>query len=256
MGLTQEHSMAAPVRHPPSPVFDHIAFPIGLGFVAGFIDIFGFMAWYGLLAAHVTGNLIFLAVDIARGQYQLVMKLLALPIFAVSVAVSAWFIATLKQYGRHPFVPSILLQAASIGACLVAGLVLPMPGGPDDPTVVIVGSIGLFAMAVQNTTMRMILNNLPPTTVMTGNITYVVSEAVHWSVVSTASEPADEAELLTRRAKLIAATLGAFTTGAVAGGLAEVHIGYVALLAPIAVLLALLSFGYSVLRAAVEGSRC
>ena len=62
-----------------------MAFPIGLGFVAGFIDIFGFMAWFGLLAAHVTGNLIFLAVDIARGDYSLVMKLLALPIFAASV---------------------------------------------------------------------------------------------------------------------------------------------------------------------------
>lgn len=44
-----------------SPTFEHAAFPIGFGFVAGFVDLFGFMAWYGLLAAHVTGNLIFLA---------------------------------------------------------------------------------------------------------------------------------------------------------------------------------------------------
>ena len=49
-----------------TPAFEHIAFPVALGFVAGFVDIFGFMALFGLLPAHVTGNLIFIAVDIAR----------------------------------------------------------------------------------------------------------------------------------------------------------------------------------------------
>jgi len=73
------------------PAFEHVAFPIGLGFVAGFKDLFSFMAWYGLLAAHVTGNPIFLAYDITRGQYDLGMRLAALPIFAISVAITAWF---------------------------------------------------------------------------------------------------------------------------------------------------------------------
>ena len=82
--------------------------------MAGFIGIFGFMAWFGLLTAHVTGNLIFLAVDLARGDYALVMKLLALPIFAASVAVSTWFIVVLKRRRAHPFPPLILVQAAMI----------------------------------------------------------------------------------------------------------------------------------------------
>ncbi len=241
--------MAADHR-PMATTFEHLAFPIGLGFVAGFIDIFGFMAWYGLLAAHVTGNLIFLAVDIARGQYQLVMKLLALPIFAVSVGIGAWFIASLRERGRHPFIPMILLQSVATGLCLIAVLALPAPRGPDDTAAIIAGSIGLFAMAVQNVTMRVILNNLPPTTVMTGNITYAVSEAVRWSGRFGIAATPGEAANLARRAKLIGATLAAFTVGAVAGGLAEVHVGYPALLAPIAVLLALLPLGQAVVRAA------
>jgi uncharacterized membrane protein YoaK (UPF0700 family) len=73
------------------PALEHVAFPIGLGFVAWFMNPFGFMAWYGLLTAHVTGNPIFLAYDITRGQYDLGMRLAALSIFAVSVAISAWF---------------------------------------------------------------------------------------------------------------------------------------------------------------------
>ena len=37
----------------PVPAFEHFAFPVGLGFVAGFVDIFSFTALLGLLPAHV-----------------------------------------------------------------------------------------------------------------------------------------------------------------------------------------------------------
>jgi uncharacterized membrane protein YoaK (UPF0700 family) len=237
-----------------------MAFPIGLGFVAGFIDIFGFMAWFGLLAAHVTGNLIFLAVDIARGDYSLVMKLLALPIFAASVAVSTWFIAVLNRRRVHPFLPIILVQAAMIVLCMLAGLVLPPPRGADDVSAIVMGSIALFAMAMQNTAMRRVLHNLPPTTVMTGNVTFAVSEAVHWMMRLHRDAEPDQVALLSRRAKVIGCTLAAFTVGAIAGGLAEVHVGYISLLLPITALLALLPLGNATLREADRaygpGSRC
>jgi uncharacterized membrane protein YoaK (UPF0700 family) len=41
-----------------------------------------------------------------------------------------------------------------------------------------------------------------------------------------------------------------FTLGAIAGGLAQMHVGYIGLLAPIAALLALLPIGRSELHAA------
>jgi hypothetical protein len=138
-----------------TPAFEHIAFPVGLGFVAGFVDIFGFMALFGLLPAHVTGNLIFIAVDIARHQYNLIMRIAALPIFAASVAISAWLIETLNARRRQPFLPVVLLQAAVLALSLIAGLLMPAATGPDDATVALVGSTMLFAMAVQNTMMRL-----------------------------------------------------------------------------------------------------
>ena len=244
--------MSATTQPPRAPSFDHIAFPIGLGFVAGFVDLFGFMAWYGLLAAHVTGNLIFLAYDITRGQYNLVMKLAALPIFAISVAISAWFIGTVSARGRHPFIPAIVLQAASLGACIVAGLLLPAPHGPDDATIVVTGSIALFAMALQNTTMRLLMNNLPATTVMTGNITHVVAEAVRWAAGFGAVMTPGSVAALSSRAKLVGYTLGAFAIGAIVGGLVQAHVGYPGLLLPIAVLLGLLPFGHAALRAVAQ----
>jgi uncharacterized membrane protein YoaK (UPF0700 family) len=244
-------SQTAP-RPPRAPSFDHVAFPIGLGFVAGFVDLFGFLAWYGLLAAHVTGNLIFLAYDITRGQYDLVMKLAALPIFAASVAISAWFIGTVSARGRHPFLPAVLLQAAALAACMAAGLLLAPPRGPDDVTAIITGSIALFAMGLQNTIMRVILNNLPATTVMTGNITHVVAETVRWAAGFGAVMSPVSVAALSSRAKQVAYTLSAFAVGAIAGGLAEAHIGYLGLLAPIAVLLGLLPLGRAALRAAAQ----
>ena len=236
-----------------TPAFEHVAFPLGLGFVAGFVDIFGFMAWYGLLAAHSTGNLIFLAVDLARGQYALVMKALALPIFAVSIALSTWLIGGLAVRGRHPFVPAICVQAGLLGACLIAGLLLPPPHGPDDIAVIVAGSLGVAAMALQNTSMRLILNNLPPTTVMTGNLTGAVSEAVHWWSSYERVVLRGEPMAIARQAKLIGITIGAFTLGALAGGFGQVDLGYRSLLLPIFVLLGLLPFGRAALRAAAQG---
>ena len=212
---------------------DHPLCTAALGFVAGFIDLFGFLQWHGLLAAHVTGNLIFLAYDITRGNYHLVMRLLALPLFAGSVSVSAWFISMLFRRDIMPFLPAVLLQTAALGLCMLAGSLLPSPRGSDDWGAVIPGTIALFAMALQNTTMRLILQNMPPTTVMTGNITHVVAE---WTRLAAGHQDAG----LTERAKVVALTLSAFTSGAIAGGFLQDHAGNLGLLAPMAVLLGLL----------------
>ncbi len=72
----------------------------------------------------------------------------------------------------------ILLGALVLGLSLVAGLFLPVATNPDDVTVVVIGTMMLSAMALQTTIMRHILNNLRPTTVMTGNITHSVAEGV------------------------------------------------------------------------------
>jgi uncharacterized membrane protein YoaK (UPF0700 family) len=223
-----------------TPAFEHVAFPVALGFVAGFVDIFGFMALFGLLPAHVTGNLIFIAVDIARHQYNLIMKIAALPIFATSVAISAWLIGALSARRRQPFLPVVLLQAAVLGLGLIAGLLMPAASSPDDATVALVGSTMLFAMAVQNTMMRLILNNLPPTTIMTGNITYMVAEGMRLATGFGTVVAPSEASMLARRARRIGLALASFTAGAIIGGLAQLHVGYVGLLMPIAALLILI----------------
>jgi len=239
-------------HHLVTPAFEHVAFPVALGFIAGFVDIFGFMAFFGLLPAHVTGNLVFIAVDIARHQYNLIMMVAALPIFAASVAVSAWLIGRLTTRGRDPFQPMVLLQTAVLGLSLIAGVLMPAATNADDATVAVVGSTMLFAMAVQNTMMRLILNNLPPTTIMTGNITHMVAEGVRLVGGFGVAVAPLEASVLVRRAQRIGLALACFTAGAIVGGLAQLHVGYIGLLLPIAALLILIPIGRNEMRAVAK----
>jgi uncharacterized membrane protein YoaK (UPF0700 family) len=88
--------------------------------------------------------------------------------------------------------------------------------------------------------------------VMTGNITHVVAETVRWAAGFGAVMSPVSVAALSSRAKQVAYTLSAFAVGAIAGGLAEAHIGYLGLLAPIAVLLGLLPLGRAALRAAAQ----
>ena len=196
-----------------------------------------------MLATHVTDNLIFAAVEIAHRRYELVMKLAALPIFAACVAASAWVIETCRARGRHPLRPALLLEALIIALCILPGLLLPAPKGPDDIAAVIAGTTALCAMAMQNTIMRLILQNMPPTTVMTGNITFVMCELVQRTRDISAAA-------LSRRVQLIATSLLGFIAGATAGGVAQISVGCWALLAPVAALLALLPAERAALRAA------
>ena len=235
----------------PTPIsvrFEHGAFPFGLGFVAGSMDAFGFIALYGLLPAHVTGNLVLLAVNLAQGQHGVGMKLAALPIFAFGVAASAWFIGVLRERDRDAFLPAMSLQAGLIAACLVISLALPRARGPGDPSAVAVGCFALLAMSLQNVTMRLVLNNLPPTTVMTGNITQVVSDTVAFAFhFPSLRDREDERRLLSRQAERMALTLSGFAMGSLATALGYRAVGASILVVPIVTLLSLLPIGRAAL---------
>ena len=157
-----------------APAFEHVAFPIGLGFVAGFIDLFGFMAWYGLLAAHVTGNLIFLAAYTRRIRSRHAARRTAT---SSRWPFRPWFIGTISAR-QHPFLPVVV--QTTLGACLIAGLVLPNQA--DD----------LHFRCSGDHCSRWAFNTMtgdPPTirdpTVMTGNITHIVAGrcAGQWGLV-------------------------------------------------------------------------
>ena len=140
------------------------------------------------------------------------------------------------------------MQAGLIAICLALSLVLRKADGPDSLSAVVVGCFALLAMSLQNVTMRLILNNLPPTTVMTGNISQVVSDTVAFVFrFPSIRNREDEERLLTRQAERMALTLSGFATGSLATAVGYRAIGFLILIVPIIALLFLVPFGLKAL---------
>src|SRR5262245_27224144 len=63
-----------------------------LGFTSGFVDTLGFIALFGLFAAHITGNVVLIAATLVVQGHGLLIKFLAIPIFIVAAIVTRLYI--------------------------------------------------------------------------------------------------------------------------------------------------------------------
>ena len=220
--------MARPV---PAP---RAALAVLLAFTAGYVDTIGFVGLFGLFTAHVTGNFVVMGAMIAHPLPGLVAKLLALPVFILSVALTTLFVRRWRRAGRNP-TPAVLSAQALLLAAFMAVAVAsgPLVDG-DQPMAILAGQFGVLAMAVQNASARLVFEELSPTTVMTGNVTQIVIDSVDlWE--SGGADPT----VRTRTLRLLWPIV-AFVAGALGGGLAFAVIGFWALIAPIAAVLAVI----------------
>ena len=97
--------------------------PLALAVTAGFADAFGYLELHGLLTAHITGNLAFMAVGLAQGSPHVIMKFLAVPIFMVGVSLATVVLTWMGRHSRLILTWPLLLEA---------GLFLLLPGGRRD----------------------------------------------------------------------------------------------------------------------------
>jgi uncharacterized membrane protein YoaK (UPF0700 family) len=214
-------------------------FPLCLALTAGFADAFGYLGLHGLLTAHVTGNLAFMAVGLAQGSPHIIMKFLALPLFMLGVGLATIFITKVSRHRHLALAASLAVEAALFGLCILAGSLLPPCRSPDDLTCFCAGTILIMAMATQNAVMRLPLQKLPSTTAMTTNVTEATVQWTHWMIGFGRRLSPEEKQALFGRAKTIALTVSAFAIGGVGGGVSADRLGYAGLLAPIGILLLL-----------------
>ena len=149
-----------------------------LSFNGGFVDTAGFLGLQGLFTAHVTGNFVTLGAALVFGTHGVIAKLLALPEFILVIALARLVGSTLTAHG----LPALRLLLVGKILLLLAFFVLAVTLGPfpdtDTPAGLLTGFAGVAAMAVQNGVQRVHLANLPPSTLMTGNTTQAVLDAV------------------------------------------------------------------------------
>jgi uncharacterized membrane protein YoaK (UPF0700 family) len=203
-----------------------------LAFVAGYADSVGFVALLGLFTAHVTGNFVLIGSELAHPSGNVLLKLLAFPAFIAAVACTRLLTLRLEAGGHSALRALLLVESALLAAFMVAGWAASPVHDTEAPLAMAAGLLGAAAMGVQNAAARLVLTALAPTTVMTGNVTQLVIDAV-----DMARGAADAA--VRARARRIVESIAAFAVGAIGGAMAYVHAGFAALLAPVTVLAAL-----------------
>ncbi len=194
--------------------------------IAGFCDTTTFVAANSLLSAHITGNLVTFAADLAHhANSQAWLKLTSVPVFVAAVGAAPWLARRSTRSTR----PDALLLAEG-GVLLGAGLLAlatahyapPVAGLPALAALLVV-----FAMGLQNAFGTLDAAAIyGPTTVMTGKLTEVVLDGL--ALLTTTPAPADKGADFSRQLPI----LGAFVGGCLLGGFAAIAGGLAVVLAP------------------------
>jgi uncharacterized membrane protein YoaK (UPF0700 family) len=207
---------------------------------AGFVDTCGFVALFGLFTAHVTGNFVLIGATLASPRPGILAKLLAFPEFVIVVAATQLVLHRCKRGGRDPTRLVLFGQAVALTLFLGFGAWASPVQDADSTIALLIGGFGVGAMAIQNVASRTVFASQAPTTVMTGNVTQTVMDAVEVALGG------DTAPAKARLRKMLPPICG-FAIGAIAGGLGFVRFGFWCLIAP---LLAILYAAWQCRRAA------
>jgi uncharacterized membrane protein YoaK (UPF0700 family) len=149
-----------------------------LSFNGGFVDTAGFLGLQGLFTAHVTGNFVTLAAALVLGTHGVVAKLLALPEFVLVIALARVAGTALRARGVPPLRILLVVKVCFLLAFFAFAVSFgPFPDS-DAPAALLTGFVGIAGMAIQNAVQRVHFTSIPPTTLMTGNTTQAVLDAV------------------------------------------------------------------------------
>ena len=203
---------------------------IALSFLAGYVDTLGFIALFGLFTAHVTGNFILIGAALADpGHMSILLKLLAFPAFIAGVGVMPLLVAWTGARNVRALPLAYGLQAVLLGGFMVCGMAAMPLGDTPGNLAMAAGLFGAAAMGVHSGTSRLLLAQLAPTSMMTGNVTQVVIDTVEF--LRGERGPG----LGARCAKFVWPVL-AFGTGAIAAAFAWHAVGFIALALPLVIL--------------------
>jgi uncharacterized membrane protein YoaK (UPF0700 family) len=190
------------------------AAPLLLSVNGGYVDTAGFLALQGLFTAHVTGNFVTAGAALVFGTSGVAAKLLALPVFAVVVALAR---ILGEAMAAHPARRRGVLLTLQL-VLLLTGGILAIRFGPfadgDAAPAIFTGMV--LVSGIQNSVHRVHLAAFPPSTLMTGNTTQLVLDGVDLVL----SRPGVDLAVLRGRLGRLAATVGCFASGCAAAAFA------------------------------------
>lgn len=197
-------------------------FAPALAFVAGFADATTFVGAGGVFCAHVTGNFVVLAADLARGAAsEGVLKVATFPVFVAAVAAATWLHRRAGGAGSAKATRTLLwTSGVLIALAAVAGISAQAHESSPARTAVVV--LLVLAMGAQNALHRVATGLGPATTVMTGNVT-------QWFVDLVARPKLPD---VAKKRGELGAVIVAFTFGCAAGAYGVEYLGFASLALP------------------------
>ena len=145
--------------------------PALLSFVAGYVDIYTFLALFGLFVAQVTGSFVTAGAELVTHDLGITGKMLAILAFLLATAVTAGLISLVRELGRAPLPWMLAFETALLAAFTVLLLIGPPITGVQDWHGIFAGLFGAMAMGTQSVIVRLLMRGIPQTNVMTGNMT-------------------------------------------------------------------------------------
>lgn len=213
-----------------------------LAVVAGFVDGCTFVALFGLFVAQVTGSFVVAGAQIVAHDAGDLIKLLAIPVFLSAAALTTLLAAAA---GRRALAAMLTLEWLLLAGFLAAGLAGAPLRDADAPAALAASLFGLAAMGVQSASTRLVFRRAPSTNVMTTNTVQLAIEATELALAwmrrthgASAGHAYDQARA---RVRFLAAVALAFLLGTLGGALGYTMLGFWCVLAPLAVLAALIS---------------
>ncbi len=145
--------------------------PALLSFVAGYVDIYTFLALFGLFVAQVTGSFVTAGAELVTHDLGIAGKVLAIVAFLFAAALTAGLIGLVRDHGRAPLPWMLAFETALLTAFTVLLLIGPPISGVQDWRGIFAGLFGAMAMGTQSVIVRLLMRGFPQTNVMTGNMT-------------------------------------------------------------------------------------
>lgn len=216
--------------------------PALLSFVAGYVDIYTFLALFGLFVAQVTGSFVTAGAELVSHDVGITGKAIAIVAFLLAAALTAALIALARDRNR-PVLPWMLgFETLLLGAFTVMLLVTAPVAHADDWGGIVTGALGAMAMGAQSALVRLLMRGIPQTNVMTGNMTQVGIETTELILawrrhVRDPDDLSNEREFLAVRSRLLVVLSIAtgFLFGAAAGAVSYAKAGLAGV--PLAVLI-------------------
>ena len=194
-----------------------------LSFVAGYVDIYTFLALFGLFAAQVTGSFVTAGAQLVVHDVGITGKVIAILAFLIAAALTAGLIGLIRDFGRDALPWMLAFETLLLAVFCVLLLAGPPITGANDWHGILAGLFGAMAMGTQSVIVRLLMRGVPQTNVMTGNMTQLGIATTELIL----SDRDNEREFVAVRARLAIVLLIAigFILGATCGAVSYAKTG-------------------------------